>query len=108
MGTFSSQGLRSCLVVMLVIVTGSIRAEDAPSVREIRYDGIRPSDPGGRSGLQNPERGFRLEAYIGQPPGSPMSTWVRAWFTHFSKKETDFFSSCSGDVAQFTSNGASG
>lgn len=33
----------------------------------IKYSGIRPDDPGGRNGLRNPERGWRLETIIAEP-----------------------------------------
>jgi hypothetical protein len=41
-------------------------AEGAPS-RLIRYHGLRPTDPGGRLGLRNPERGWRIETVIAEP-----------------------------------------
>ena len=44
--------------------------EKTPNIQIIKYHGIHPDDPGGRDGLTNPERGFRLESYIGQAPGS--------------------------------------
>ncbi|MBN2377549.1 MAG: DUF4832 domain-containing protein [Sedimentisphaerales bacterium] len=40
------------------------------SVRDIEYHGIRPTDPGGRVGLRNPERGWRTETLIGEPSGA--------------------------------------
>ena len=63
---------------------------DAPSGSQtIRYHGIHPDDPGGRDGLANPERGFRLESYIGQTPGSKM--WGQgAWLKeHVSRGYSD-------------------
>ena len=57
------------------IITG-----DSNNTQTIRYHGIRPDDPGGRDGLTNPERGFRLESYIGQPPGGKMwgqGAWLK-------------------------------
>lgn len=39
---------------------------NALEMQTIEYHGIRPSDPGGRDGLRNPERGFRLETRIGE------------------------------------------
>jgi hypothetical protein len=35
------------------------------------YRGIRPTDPAGRAGLRNPERGLRIETVIAAEPGSP-------------------------------------
>jgi len=49
---------------------GPIRIQFDSGIRTIIYHGIRSDDPGGRCGLPNPERGFRLESYIGQPPGT--------------------------------------
>jgi hypothetical protein len=34
----------------------------------MHYYGLRPDDPGGRLGLRNPERGWRLETIIAEPP----------------------------------------
>ena len=36
-------------------------------MKTVKYHGIRPSDPGGRQGLRNPERGWRIETVIGEP-----------------------------------------
>lgn len=36
-----------------------------------RYRGIRPTDPGGRDGPRNPERGLRIETVIAAEPGKP-------------------------------------
>ncbi len=33
----------------------------------VNYHGIRPSDPGGRKGVRNPERGWRIETVIAEP-----------------------------------------
>jgi len=33
-------------------------------LKTARYHGIRPTDPGGKCGLRNPERGWRIEALI--------------------------------------------
>lgn len=43
------------------------------------FHGLRPTDPGGRSGLRNPERGLRSEAYIALPEGGHVfSSWEKA------------------------------
>src|SRR5512136_811380 len=41
-------------------------AESAPT-RLIKYHGLHPTDPGGRVGLRNPERGWRIETVIAEP-----------------------------------------
>lgn len=41
----------------------------------IRYRGIRPTDPNGRCGLRNPERGFRTETIIAEPTGRTEGVW---------------------------------
>ena len=47
----------------------------SPEFRELTYHGLRPTDPGGRDGLPNPERGLRIETMIAEPHG-------RREFTH--------------------------
>ena len=39
----------------------------------VTYHGLRPTDPGGRDGLRNPERGLRIETLIAELPGD--RTW---------------------------------
>lgn len=39
-----------------------------------RFHGLRPTDPGGRSGLRNPERGLRTESYVAQMEGGHVFT----------------------------------
>lgn len=42
------------------------------------FHGLRPTDPGGRSGLRNPERGLRTEAYIALPAGGHVfNSWEK-------------------------------
>jgi hypothetical protein len=51
----------------------------AAAASAAEYHGLRPTDPGGRSGLRNPERGLRTEAYIALPEGGKVfSTWEKA------------------------------
>ncbi len=50
-------------------------ADSAPSTVTIKYRGIRPTDPGGRDGLRNPERGFRTETLIGEQTGRTDGVW---------------------------------
>lgn len=52
------------------LLSGSAMGEVA-DVNTVTYHGIRPTDPGGRDGLWNPERGFRIETLIAEPPGQP-------------------------------------
>ncbi len=40
-------------------------------MKTVTYRGIRPTDPGGRQGLRNPERGWRIETLIAAEPGKP-------------------------------------
>ena len=42
----------------------------AGDIQTIEYQGIRPTDPGGRNGLRNPERGLRIETLIAESPGT--------------------------------------
>ncbi len=46
------------------------------------YRGIRPCDPGGRNGLPNPERGWRLETLIAEAPGAMRDTGVHGHAHH--------------------------
>ena len=52
--------------VMLLALTGAAET----------YCGIRPTDPDGRDGLANPERGWRFEIGVGRLPEDPVR------FTH--------------------------
>lgn len=38
--------------------------------RTVEYHGIRPTDPDGKNGLRNPERGLRIETLFGEPEDS--------------------------------------
>jgi len=40
-----------------------------PKQQVVTFHGIRPTDPGGRQGLRNPERGLRTETLIAEPEG---------------------------------------
>ncbi len=55
---------------VFVVFTGAMAAVAADSIPAITYRGIRPDDPGGRAGLRNPERGWRIETLIAEPPGA--------------------------------------
>ena len=41
----------------------------ASTAAAAEFHGLRPTAPGGRSGLRNPELGLRTEAYIALPEG---------------------------------------
>jgi hypothetical protein len=45
-------------------------------MQTVEYHGIRPTDPGGRNGLRNPERGWRIETLIAEPSGTKI--WGRS------------------------------
>lgn len=59
---------------LVASVEAEVRREvargEAGEKQEIRFHGIRPTDPGGRNGLRNPERGLRIETLIAEPPGA--------------------------------------
>ena len=44
--------------------------DDKDALRTREYHGIRPTDPDGRNGLRNPERGLRIETLIAEPLGA--------------------------------------
>lgn len=64
------------MIYISLILTASIEysifcmSYSAPNMQVVEYHGIRPTDPGGRDGLVNPERGWRIEALIGEPDGA--------------------------------------
>lgn len=58
------------MAILLGRLAGVPADHDRSALHEVTFHGIRPSDPGGRCGLPNPERGFRIETLIGEPPGA--------------------------------------
>lgn len=58
--------------------------DDGKALQTVEYHGIRPSDPGGRNGLRNPERGLRIETLIAEPPEAKI--WGPAY--HLREKVT--------------------
>jgi hypothetical protein len=56
-----------CLPLFITFLVGGT-AQGDESLLTIEFHGIRPTDPGGRVGLCNPERGFRIETLIAEPP----------------------------------------
>ena len=56
-----------CLTLLITFLVGAT-AQGEESLPTIEFHGIRPTDPGGRVGLCNPERGFRIETLIAEPP----------------------------------------
>ena len=51
----------------------SSETDKASDFQTVEYHGIRPTDPDGRNGLRNPERGWRIETLIAEPSGA--SIW---------------------------------
>jgi hypothetical protein len=49
--------------------------DSATELAHVTYRGIRPTDPNGRIGLRNPERGFRTETLIAEPVGRTEGVW---------------------------------
>jgi hypothetical protein len=47
--------------------TENTRTDSGAPLRSIKFHGPRPTDPGGRMGLRNPERGWRIETVIAEP-----------------------------------------
>lgn len=51
----------------------------AAAVSAAEFHGLRPTDPGGLTGLRNPERGLRIEACVALPDGGHVfSSWEKA------------------------------
>ncbi len=70
------------LSLLLLCVVGSAQAEEpvSPVLKTVTFHGIRATDPNGRMGLRNPERGLRYESRIGNDIGEARShmDWIRA------------------------------
>ncbi len=60
----------------------AIQAEEpeSPALKILEFHGIRATDPGGRMGLRNPERGGGYEVRIGNAlrEGNNHMDWIRA------------------------------
>lgn len=54
----------ACLVLWQA---GALPSPAGQAQQTVTYHGIRPTDPGGRLGLRNPERGWRIETLIAEP-----------------------------------------
>lgn len=75
------------LLVLLVLAAGLVLPCRAHT-DEHQYHGIRPTDPDGRNGLRNPERGWRIETLVAEPPGKP--AWGPAY--HLKDKVSSGYS----------------
>ena len=87
-GASFPRALLSWLCIAAGLLTmGAAADAAAPATTTVEYHGLRPTDPGGRDGLRNPERGFRTEACLAQVPGAwvftpfelPLETDPRRW-----------------------------
>ncbi len=70
-----AQAVRTLGVIAAVLFAAAphiqaVAVDDGPQT--FTYRGIRPDDPLGRVGLRNPERGWRIETVVAQPPGGPL------------------------------------
>ncbi|MBX7256396.1 MAG: DUF4832 domain-containing protein [Candidatus Hydrogenedentes bacterium] len=54
----------SMFLLFSLAALSSFALGEESSTQIIQYRGIRPTDPGGREGLRNPERGWRIETLI--------------------------------------------
>jgi len=70
------------LAMLCVCMVGLAQAEEPSSAafKTIPFHGIRATDPSGRMGLRNPERGLRYEVRIGNAIGQGHNhmDWIRA------------------------------
>ncbi len=64
--------LATILFFISLISVNIIIAQNKSKSQTVHYHGIHPDDPGGRCGLLNPERGFRLTSMTGNPPGAEL------------------------------------
>ncbi|MFC2075522.1 DUF4832 domain-containing protein [candidate division KSB1 bacterium] len=60
----------SAVSLVMTIIFAGCGPPRSPEGRRVEYHGIRPSDPEGRLGLRNPERGFRIETLIAETDGA--------------------------------------
>jgi len=61
-------GLASVPLLSLMLVAFALAGRlPGEELTAVSYHGIRPTDPGGRVGLRNPERGWRIETVIAEP-----------------------------------------
>lgn len=77
-------GYVTCLLATLGCIMSQIPADEMPKMQTIEYHGIRATDPSGRNGLRNPERGWRIETVFAEPVGA--NVWGRA--SHLNGKVT--------------------
>ena len=56
--------LLAALACLVMLSAGPLQGQEP---RTVKFHGIRPTDPGGRQGLRNPERGWRIETVIAEP-----------------------------------------
>ncbi len=95
---------RCCIfltTLLCLAVFSSIAAGD-DALKTVQFHGLRSTDPGGRTGLRNPERGWRIETLIAEPrganawgPASHVATKVRpgyddGWWISDAKKFEPF------------------
>jgi len=70
------------LSVLLLFFTSLAQAQEQapPALKTITFHGIRATDPSGRIGLRNPERGLRYECRIGLSPEEDNNrmNWIRS------------------------------
>lgn len=62
--------MKHTITLLAALLLAPLAAADVVA----EFHGLRPTDPGGRSGLRNPERGFRIEAYVAQEEGRHVFT----------------------------------
>ena len=57
----------SSVALVKIELSREVGAAESTPTRLIKFHGLRPTDPGGRIGLRNPERGWRIETVIAEP-----------------------------------------
>jgi hypothetical protein len=77
----NSKTINTCAVLLASMVS-FVQADDTvpPAWKTLPFHGIRATDPNGRMGLRNPERGLRYETRIAEPvgQGNHAMAWIRA------------------------------
>jgi hypothetical protein len=67
-------------MLFMALILFSVAQAEETTLKTITFHGIRATDPGGRIGLRNPERGLRYESHIGNTIGDNNNHmgWIRA------------------------------
>lgn len=103
--TSNSFSMAALLLFPCIALGYSPSTTDMNALEPVKYRGIRPTDPGGRNGLRNPERGFRTETIIAEQTGRTKGVWGIP--AHLSSKVGPGYSDQNwlADIRRFSADG---